>query len=114
MGDASSVPGLRRFPGEGNGNPLHYSAWRIPWTEGPGRPELWDLKNQKQLNVSTGKAKVRGNRDVSVCAGKNVLNVQSNWRGKEIHGVPHLSPLEGISCLLILYLKLVLICPLVP
>ena len=22
--------------GEGNGNPLQYSAWRIPWTEGPG------------------------------------------------------------------------------
>ena len=32
-----SVPGSRRSPGEGNGNPLQYSfAWRIPWTEEPG------------------------------------------------------------------------------
>ena len=22
---------------EGNGNPLQYSAWEIPWTEEPGR-----------------------------------------------------------------------------
>ena len=34
-GDLGSVPGLRRTPGEGNGNPLQYS-WRIPWTEEPG------------------------------------------------------------------------------
>ena len=27
------IPGLGRSPGEGNGNPLQYSAWRIPWTE---------------------------------------------------------------------------------
>ena len=33
--DTSSVPGLARFPGEGNGNPLSILAWRIPWTE-PG------------------------------------------------------------------------------
>ena len=26
MGDPRSVPGLRRFPGEGNGNPLQYSC----------------------------------------------------------------------------------------
>ena len=38
-GDPGSIPGLERFPGEGNGNPLQYSsilAWRIPWTEEPG------------------------------------------------------------------------------
>ena len=34
--DQGSIPGLGRSPGEGNG----YSsilAWRIPWTEEPGR-----------------------------------------------------------------------------
>ena len=25
-GDMGSIPGLRRFPGEGNGNPLQYSC----------------------------------------------------------------------------------------
>ena len=25
------------FDGEDNGTPLQYSAWKIPWTEEPGR-----------------------------------------------------------------------------
>ena len=25
--------------GEGNGNPLHYSSWKIPGTEEPGGPQ---------------------------------------------------------------------------
>ena len=33
VGDRGSIPGLGRSPGEGNGNPLQYSCWRIPWTE---------------------------------------------------------------------------------
>ena len=36
-GDQSSIPGLGRSPGEGNGNPLQYSSWKIPWMEVPGR-----------------------------------------------------------------------------
>ena len=28
--DTGSIPGLGRFPGEGNGNPLIILAWRIP------------------------------------------------------------------------------------
>ena len=30
-GGPGSVPGVGTFPGEGNGNPLQYSCWRIPW-----------------------------------------------------------------------------------
>ena len=36
-GDPGSIPGLGRSPGEGNGNPLQHLAWKIPWTEKPGR-----------------------------------------------------------------------------
>ena len=36
-GDPGSIPGLGRSAGEGNGNPLHTLAWKIPWTEEPGR-----------------------------------------------------------------------------
>ena len=32
-GGAGFIPGLGRSPGKGNGN----LAWRIPWTEEPGR-----------------------------------------------------------------------------
>ena len=35
-GDAGSIPGLGRFLGEGHGNPLQYSCWRIPWIEESG------------------------------------------------------------------------------
>ena len=35
-GDAGSIPGSGRFPGEGNGNPVFF-AWKIPWTEEPGK-----------------------------------------------------------------------------
>ena len=36
-GDPGLIPGKGRFPGGGHGNPLQYFAWRIPWTEEPGR-----------------------------------------------------------------------------
>ena len=40
-GDAGSIPGSGKSPGEGNGNPLQYSwsgknTWEIPRTEEPG------------------------------------------------------------------------------
>ena len=35
-GDMSLIPGVRRSPGGGNGNPLQILAQRIPWTEEPG------------------------------------------------------------------------------
>ena len=35
-GESGSMPGGGRSPGEGNGNPLQSSAWKIPWSEEPG------------------------------------------------------------------------------
>ena len=35
--DAGSIPGPRRYPGEGYGNPFQYSCLEILWTEEPGR-----------------------------------------------------------------------------
>ena len=32
-----SIPGSGRSPGEGNGNHSSILAWKIPWTEEPGR-----------------------------------------------------------------------------
>ena len=34
--DMGSIPGSGRSPGEGHGNPLHYSCLGIPWAEEPG------------------------------------------------------------------------------
>ena len=35
-GDGGLMPRLERSPGGGNGTPLQYSCWEIPWTEEPG------------------------------------------------------------------------------
>ena len=34
--DLGSIPGLGRYPREGNGNPLSILAYEISWTEEPG------------------------------------------------------------------------------
>ena len=46
---AGWTPGWGRFPGEGNGNPLQYSSWRIPWTEEPGRLQSMGLQRWTHL-----------------------------------------------------------------
>ena len=43
-GDLGSIPGLGRFPGEGNGNYCSTLAWKIPWTEEPGRLQSMGCK----------------------------------------------------------------------
>ena len=47
-GDSGSFPGLGSSPGEGNGNPLQYFAWRIPRTEKPGELCPWGRKTERQ------------------------------------------------------------------
>ena len=44
-GDESSIPGLGRSPGEGNGNPFQCSCREISWIEEPGR--LQSLGSQR-------------------------------------------------------------------
>ena len=41
-GKLGSIPGLGRFPGEGNGNPLQYSCLENPMDRGAWCP--WGLK----------------------------------------------------------------------
>ena len=35
--DICYIPGSGRSPAVGDGNPLQYLAWKVPWTEEPGR-----------------------------------------------------------------------------
>ena len=45
------IPGSWISPGEGNGNPLQYFCWRIPWTEKPRAAIVPGVaKIRKQLN----------------------------------------------------------------
>ena len=48
--DASWIPGLGRFPGEGNGNPLQYSHLGNPMDRGPWQAAVHGItKSQTQL-----------------------------------------------------------------
>ena len=52
-GDAGSIPGSGKSPGEGNGNPLQILAWEIPWTENLVGCSPWackELDMTQQLN----------------------------------------------------------------
>ena len=42
--DSGLIPGSGRTFGVGNGNPLQYSCWEIPWREDPG--ELQSMGSQ--------------------------------------------------------------------
>ena len=50
--DLGSIPGLGRSPEEGNGNPLQYSYWIIPWMEEPGGPQSMRLDATEGLTFS--------------------------------------------------------------
>ena len=43
-GDACLITVLGRYPGEGNGNPLQFFVWEIPWTEEPGELHPWGCR----------------------------------------------------------------------
>ena len=46
--DVGSIPGSRRSPGGGHGNPLQYSSWRIPWIEESGRLQFIGSQRVRQ------------------------------------------------------------------
>ena len=49
-GDLSSVPGLRRSPGEGNGNPLHgILAWKFHGQRSLEVYSPWGLKESDSV-----------------------------------------------------------------
>ena len=49
--ESGSIPGLGRYPGEENGNPLSILAWSIPWTEEPGGLQSMGSHSQTQLST---------------------------------------------------------------
>ena len=42
-GDSGSIPGLGRFPGEGNGNPLQYSCLGNPMGRGAWQATVYGV-----------------------------------------------------------------------
>ena len=55
--DARSIPGLRRLSGEGTASHSSTLAWRIPWTEEPGR--LWSIEMDTKTLSTHVRARAR-------------------------------------------------------
>ena len=51
-GDPDSIPGSGRSPEKGNGNPLQYSCWKIPWTEEPDGYNPWGRRVEHRWATS--------------------------------------------------------------
>ena len=54
-GDVSSIPGSRRSPGEGNGNPLQYYCLENPmdwWATVHGVAKIWTQLSDKASSTS--------------------------------------------------------------
>ena len=78
-GDPCSVSGLGRSPGGGNGNPLHYSCWKISQTEESGRLQSkglqrighnWAANTQQVCHSFSSKEQVSFNSmtEVTICS----------------------------------------------
>ena len=51
-GDMGLIPGLGRYPGEGNGNPLQYSCLENPMDRGARHAAVCGVaKSQRQLSI---------------------------------------------------------------
>ena len=51
-GDAGSIPGSIRSPGDGNGNPLQYSCLENPTDRGAWQPTVHGVKNELDVALS--------------------------------------------------------------
>ena len=52
VGDTGFIPALRRFPGEGNGNPLQYSCLENPMDRGAWRATIHGVA-KRRIRLST-------------------------------------------------------------
>ena len=53
--DVGLIPGLRRSPGEGDGNPVQYSCLGKPWTEECQSDTFPDRKRDSRATISATK-----------------------------------------------------------
>ena len=60
-GDAGSIPGLGRFPGEGNGNPLQYSCLENPMNRGAWGTTVHGVAKESDMTkrLSTASDQIR-------------------------------------------------------
>ena len=82
VGDPGSIPRSGRSPGEGNGNPLQYLAWKIPWMEEPGGLQSMGSQRVRHdwvTSFSLSFARERSIEKKPVLMVKNLPAMQEIW-----------------------------------
>ena len=100
------IPGSGRYPGVGNGNPLQYSCWRIPWTQEPGR--LQTMGSQRVRHSLVQFSSVQLLHHVLLFATPLIAERQASLSITNSRSSPRLTSIES-SRYLILYCPLLLL-----
>ena len=87
-GDLGSIPGLGRSPGEGNGYHSSTVAWRIPWTEEPGRLQSMGLQESDTTQQLKGESySVRSRAKLGCCSGRQLKSPGQKGNVHNSHGL---------------------------
>ena len=82
VGDTGSIPGLRRFPGEGNGNPLQYSCLRNPRDRGAWRATVHRVTKESDTTKETRQQQTALAQCISRSVGKIYFKDLTGQRDK--------------------------------
>ena len=108
-------------PGEGNGNPSSILAWKIPWTEKPGRLQStgsqrvghsWVTKQQQQQYLLKVRGQMGGERVVWGHGARTPFSPSSGHAGSVLISLETLAAQESyrdVLLLMNLYMNLILL-----
>ena len=89
VGDLGSIPGLRRSPGEGNGNPLQYSCLANPMDRGAWWATLHRVaKSWTRLSDFTFWRSCRSSQTHSTLTSSAIVVGAQIWITLLLHGFP--------------------------
>ena len=72
-GDSGRIPGLRRSPGEGNGNPFQYSRLGNPMDRGAWRATVHGVAKESDMTQATEHASMHSHTHTYICILKVLL-----------------------------------------
>ena len=79
-GDSGLIPGLGRFPGVGNGNPLQYSCWENPMDRAWGEAAVHGVTKSRYTHGGRH-WQMGGERGWAITSGSRLVSAPWFWEG---------------------------------